>query len=166
MTSSSRLTKVLTFGALLLIIGCNSRNNTTDNQPATEINSQTSLLNSNNKDTKTDIASMKLELHKTMINHLDDLVVEDAFTHINQDNGNLETLYIVEHHPEIFIHKNKDNYVLCVSAKSDDDKIFPVDIYVKQQDGSKELVVYETKIGDKSRKALMSLMNKKIFTRM
>ena len=103
-------------------------------------------------------------LHTKMISFLDQLDTNKAFAYLDNSTGKVEPLIMVKHHPEIFIHHEKDNYVLCVSAKNIQGDTVPVDIYIKQGKGG-ELFVYDMRAGDKERGALMALMKKSIFKR-
>lgn len=106
----------------------------------------------------------KSMLHTKMINFLDLLDTNEAFAYLNNDSGKVEPLIMVKHHPEIFIHRDKNNYVLCVSAKNTQGDTIPVDIYIKQGMGN-EVFVYDMRIGEKEREGLMALMKQGVFKR-
>lgn len=113
---------------------------------------------------ETEEGQLKSILHTKMINYLDLLDANEAFAYLDNDSGKVESLIMVKLHPEIFIHHEKDNYVLCVSAKNTQGDTVPVDVYIKQGiDG--ELFVYDMRTGNKERGALMTLMRKSIFKR-
>ena len=107
---------------------------------------------------------LKSILHTKMIGFLDLLDSNEAFAYLDNNTGKVEPLIMVKHHPEIFIHNEKDNYVLCVSAKNIQGDTVPVDVYIKQGIGG-ELFVYDMRTGDKERETLMTLMKKSIFKR-
>ena len=110
------------------------------------------------------MGNLKISLHTKMLEFLDDLTTNEAFAYLNNNSGQVEPLIIVKQHPEIFSHQNKDNYVLCVSAKNNVGDTYPVDIYIKRGIDN-ELFVYDMRIGDQERKALMALMQKSVFHR-
>ena len=118
------------------------------------------------------LGSLKLALHQTMLNYLDKIAVDGSFAHLNK-TGKVESLYVTKHHPEVLVHQDGNSYVLCVSAKNKTGETFPVDIYIKFRDNEqanltesdKELVVYETRIGNDNRSFLMELMKNKVFNR-
>ena len=107
---------------------------------------------------------LKSMLHTKMIDFLDLLDSNEAFAYLDSNSGKVEPLIMVKHHPEIFIHNDKDSYVLCVSAKNIQGDTVPVDVYIKQGIGG-ELFVYDMRSGGKEREALMTLMKKSIFKR-
>ena len=117
------------------------------------------------------LGSLKLALHQTMLNYLDKITVDGSFP--PNKRGKVESLYVTKHHPEVLVHQDGNSYVLCVSAKNKTGETFPVDIYIKFRDNEqanltesdKELVVYETRIGNDNRSFLMELMKNKVFNR-
>ena len=117
-------------------------------------------------DNKTaEMGNLKISLHTKMLEFLDNLTANEAFAYLNKDSGQVETLIIVKHHPEIFSHRNKDSYVLCVSAKNAEGDTYPVDIYIKQGIDEK-LFVYDVRVGDQERESLMALMQRSVFYRL
>ena len=113
----------------------------------------------------TEEGQLKSRLHTKMISFLDLLYTNEAFAYLDNNSGKVEPLIMVKHHPEIFSHRNKDSYVLCVSAKNAEGDTYPVDIYIKQGIDEK-LFVYDMRIGDNERKGLMSLMQESVFYRL
>lgn len=107
---------------------------------------------------------IKSMLHTKMISFLDLLDANEAFAYLDNNSGKVEPLIMVKHHPEVFIHRDKKNYVLCVSAKNTQGDTIPVDIYIKQGIGS-ELFVYDMRIGENEREGLMALMKQAVFKR-
>ena len=153
--------------ALLLLTGCSTQAEKATNgaeahsgTPPKQLEARQAL---NNK--ATEKGNLKISLHTKMLEFLDNLTANEAFAYLNKDSGQVETLIIVKHHPEIFLHRNKDSYVLCVSAKNAEGDTYPVDIYIKQGIDEK-LFVYDMRIGDNERKDLMSLMQKSVFYRL
>ena len=153
--------------ALLLLTGCNilaekatneteAHANTSPNQPE-----EKQALDNNKKE----IGNLKISLHTKMLEFLDNLTANEAFAYLNKDSGEVETLIIVKHHPEIFSHQDKESYVLCVSAKNMQGNTYPVDIYIKQGVDDK-LFVYDMRIGGQEREDLMELMQKSVFYRL
>ena len=152
---------------LLLLTGCNiqaekatneaeAQANTSPNQPK-----EKQALDNNEKE----IGNLKISLHTKMLEFLDDLTTNEALAYLNNNSGQVETLIVIKHHPEIFSHQNKDSYVLCVSAKNTEGDTYPADIYIKQGIDGK-LFVYDVRIGGKARKDLMALMQKSVFYRL
>ena len=153
--------------ALLLLTGCSTQAEKATNgaeahsgTPPKQLEKRQILDNKT-----TEVGKLKISLHSKMLEFLDNLTANEAFLHLNNYSGQVETLIIVKHHPEIFIHRNKDSYVLCVSAKNAEGDTYPVDIYIKQGIDEK-LFVYDMRIGDNERKDLMSLMQKSAFYRL
>ena len=153
--------------ALLLLTGCNIQAEKATNE--TEAHANTSPNQPEEKqaldNNKKEIGNLKISLHTKMLEFLDDLTTNKAFAYLNNNSGQVETLIIVKHHPEIFSHKNENSYVLCVSAKNIEGNTYPVDIYIKQGIDDR-LFVYDMRIGGKARKDLMALMQKSVFYRL
>lgn len=152
---------------LLLLTGCNIQAEKATNEVETHAN--TSLNQSKEKqaldNNKKEIGKLKISLHAKMLEFLEDLTTNEAFAYLNNNSGQVETLIIAKHHPEIFSHQDKDSYVLCVSAKNTEGDTYPADIYIKQGIDDK-LFVYDMRIGGKARKDLMALMQKSVFYRL
>ena len=153
--------------ALLFLTGCNIQAEKATNEAETHAN--TSLNQPKEKqaldNNKKEIGNLKISLHAKMLEFLDDLTTNEAFAYLNNNSGQVETLIITKHHPEIFSHKNENSYVLCVSAKNIEGNTYPVDIYIKQGIDDR-LFVYDMRIGGKARKDLMALMQKSVFYRL
>lgn len=151
---------------LLFLTGCSIQSEKATN--GADAHSSTSPKQLEEKRTleneKTGIGKLKILLHTKMLEFLDNLSTNKAFAHLNNNSGQVEELIIVRHHPEIFSHQNKDNYVLCVSAKNKEGVTYPVDIYIKRGIDNK-LFVYDMRIGDQEREDLMALMQKSVFHR-
>ena len=153
--------------ALLLLTGCITQAEKATNgaeahsgTPSKQLEERQTL---NNK--ATEKGNLKISLHTKMLEFLDNLTANEAFAYLNKDSGQVETLIIVKHHPEIFSHQDKESYVLCVSAKNMQGNTYPVDIYIKQGVDDK-LFVYDMRIGGQEREDLMELMQKSVFYRL
>ena len=168
-TSSAK--KLALFLPLFLLIGCSiqaeketngadAHSSTSPKQMQLELEERQTLDN-----TKVKIGNLKISLHTKMLEFLDNLTANEAFAYLNNNSGQVETLIIIKHHPEVFSHRNKDSYVLCVSAKNTEGDTYPVDIYIKKGIDEK-LFVYDMRIGGNERKDLMSLMQKSVFYRL
>jgi len=108
--------------------------------------------------------NLKIALHAKMIEYLDLLDINEVFVHLDSKSGQVEPLSLIKHHPEVFIHQNRDSYVLCVTAKNMQGETYPVDVYIKQGKDD-ELFVYDMRIGDQEREGLMALMKRSVFKR-
>ena len=154
---------------LFLLIGCSIQAEKEANGDNAHSSTSPKQLQLEERETldnkKVEIGNLKILLHAKMFEFLDNLTANEAFAYLNNNSGQVETLIIVKHHPEIFSHRNKDSYVLCVSAKNAEGDTYPVDIYIKQGIDEK-LFVYDMRIGDNERKDLMSLMQKSAFYRL
>ena len=153
--------------ALLLLTGCSTQAEKATNgaeahsgTPPKQLEKRQTLDNKT-----TEVGKLKISLHSKMLEFLDNLTANEAFAHLNNNSGQVETLIIVKHHPEIFSHRNKDSYVLCVSAKNAEGDTYPVDIYIKQGIDEK-LFVYDVRIGGQERESLMTLMQRSVFYRL
>ncbi len=153
--------------AILLLTGCEFQSESTskdeDASPANPTEQLAENQNIANKELEN--GGLKLSLHSKMLNFLETLVADESFAYLNNNTGAVESLYIVKHHPEIFIHENKDNFVLCVSAKNIGGDLIPVDVYIKRGAGD-QLFVYDMRVGEEDRKTLMGLMQKSVFSRL
>ena len=120
--------------ALLLLTGCNIQAEKATNE--TEAHANTSPNQPEEKQSldnnKKEIGNLKISLHTKLLEFLDTVTANEAFAYLNNNSGQVEALIITKHHPEIFSHQNKDNYVLCVSAKNNEGNTYAVDIYNKQ----------------------------------
>ena len=154
---------------LFLLIGCSIQAEKEANGDNAHSSTSPKQLQLEERETldnkKVEIGNLKILLHAKMLEFLDNLTANEAFAYLNNNSGQVETLIIVKHHPEIFSHRNKDSYVLCVSAKNAEGDTYPVDIYIKQGIDEK-LFVYDMRIGGKERKDLMALMQKSVFYRL
>lgn len=152
---------------LLVLAGCNGQIKTATK--GSYSNSKAPLQQSKDREVlggdQTKIGNLKISLHAKMLSFLDNLIANEAFAHLNNNSGEVENLVIVKHHPEIFVHQNKDSFVLCVSAKNNQGGIHPVDIYIKQGVGD-DLFVYDMRVGDKEREILIEQMQKAVFSRL
>ena len=152
---------------LLLLTGCNIQAEKATIEAEVQANTSPDqrkdkqALDTNEKE----IGNLKISLHTKMLEFLDDLTTNEALAYLNNNSGQVETLIVVKHHPEIFSHQNKDSYVLCVSAKNTEGDTYQADIYIKQGIDGK-LFVYDVRIGCKARKDLMALMQKSVFYRL
>ena len=170
------LTRAILILSLVLLSGCiNSSQNSTKIREyvLTEGLNEDEKLNTSIRKSQFLLGSLKLTLHQTMLNYLDKkIAIDGSFSHLNK-TGKVESLYVTKHHPEVLVHQDGNSYVLCVSAKNKTGETFPVDIYIKFRDNEqanltesdKELVVYETRIGNDNRSFLMELMKNKVFNR-
>ena len=153
--------------AILLLTGCEFQSESTskdeDASPANPTEHLAENQNIANKELEN--GGLKISLHSKMLNFLETLVADESFAYLNNDTGAVESLYIVKHHPEIFIHENKDSFVLCVSAKNMGGDLIPVDVYIKRGAGD-QLFIYDMRVGEKDRKILMGLMEKSVFNRL
>ena len=161
--------------SLVYLLGCtNSSLNPTkiSEDSLTARLKENERLNISSRKSQFLLGSLKLALHQTMLNYLDKIAVNGSFAHLNK-TGKVESLYVTKHHPEVFMHQDRNSYVLCVSAKNKTGETFPVDIYIKYRDNEqanlresgRDLVVYETRIGNDNRSFLMGLMKNKVFNR-
>lgn len=164
--SAIEIKRLLLLLALLVQAGC-----AVQSDKATQGAESNSLPNSQQLEekqvfggNKEKIGNIKITLHTKMIDYLDLLETNEVFAYLDNKSGQVETLAVIKHHPEIFIHQNRDSYVLCVSAKNMQGKIYPVDVYVKRGKDD-ELFVYDVRIGDHEREGLMDLMKKSVFNR-
>ena len=157
---------VFLLALFLLQAGCGDQSDKTST--SSESNPSINHEEQQNKqfigDDQTDSSSIKVALHTKMINYLDLLSTNEAFAYLDNNSGQVEPLSIVNYHSEIFIHQNKDNYVLCVSAVNMQGEKYPVDVYIKRGVGG-QLFVYDIRIGDQERESLMVLMKKSVFQR-
>jgi len=170
-TKSSSFVSILLLICSVLISSCSSSGldvenslSSTQTPNTSEIDSTSNSSMSSNKTTSK--ADIKVALHKAMIKHIDSLLGSDGITYFDINNGELKSLFVSSHHPEIFIHEAMNNYVLCVSADDIDGTTYPVDVYIKNGPMKDNFIVYDVRIGENDRQSLMSLMDSKKFSRL
>ena len=102
----------------------------------------------------------KASLQAAMQQHINRMLVNDAYLQLNMETGEVRALRPVTAHPIIL--KMGEYFVLCADFRDEKGNSVSIDFYLAQQDQS--YIVFHSAVDD--REQLMALMNKGIVERL